>query len=139
MVDDHDIIKKAMGERIRAARKSLALNQAEFARMVGVSPQAAAQWELGEFQPRGDNLTKASEVLQTTPQFIQFGITPQANMSVDLQAVLKSESFKQAFNAAFAAMVKQGADLEWISCANANHIEALADITLANLRQELNK
>ncbi|MFT5162369.1 MAG: transcriptional regulator with XRE-family HTH domain [Alteromonadaceae bacterium] len=138
-VGNADAGKKQVGERIKAVRKGLALNQSNFAKLVGVSPQAAAQWEAGEFLPRGDNLAKLCEVLKAQPQYILFGIDTTAQSSAEVitnvKELLHSAVFKQAFHQAIEEMIQQTSDMEWISCENKAHIPAMADIALLKLKQ----
>lgn len=61
-------------ERIRAARKSLGISQAEFARRVGVSGATVSEWErelIVDIEAR--NLDKAARVLGVTPEFLLRG------------------------------------------------------------------
>lgn len=131
--------KKAIGKRIEAARLSLALNQSELARMVGVSAQAVQQWEKGETTPRGKNLAKISESLQTTSPYLQFGDLSKKKSSPDaprdMAAFMKSKAFEKMFHEAVEHMISAGCDMSWLSCKSKSNISALADIGLLKLRQ----
>jgi len=54
---------RSIGERIRKARKSRNLSQADLARRVGVSQPAIANWESGMHDPRRFTLAKLADVL----------------------------------------------------------------------------
>lgn len=57
----------SLGKNIVRARQDARLfNRSEFARRVGVSPQAAMQWENDETVPEGKHLRKIAEVCKTT-------------------------------------------------------------------------
>lgn len=69
--------KKLIGKRIAdllAAKNGG--NQSELAKKVDVSPQAVQQWIAGITSPRGENLQKTAIFLDTTPEYILFGINP---------------------------------------------------------------
>lgn len=53
-----------IGNKIRQARKSLNMGQAELADFMGVTVQAVSQWERNENMPSGINLLKLSEHLR---------------------------------------------------------------------------
>lgn len=137
--------KKAIGKRIESTRVSLGLNQSELARMVGVSAQAVQQWEKGETTPRGKNLTKISTYLQTTPEYLQFGIRSgkktKGDSPRDMAIFLQSKTFEKMYRESVNEMITAGCDLSWISCKSKANIGALADIGLLKLRQNktLNK
>jgi transcriptional regulator with XRE-family HTH domain len=63
----------SLNQSIHKGRKKRSLNVAQLAARIGVSAQAASQWEQGESEPRGNNLIKLAEVLNTAPEYIQFG------------------------------------------------------------------
>ncbi len=139
MVDRIAEEKKAIGKRIEVARLSLGLNQSELSRMVGVSAQAVQQWEKGETTPRGKNLAKISESLQTTPPYLQFGdpsTDPQpADSPRDLTAFMQSKAFEKLYRESVAELINAGCDLSWISCKSKSNISAMADIGLMKLRK----
>jgi len=54
---------RLIGERIRQARKSRGLSQADLARRIGVSQPAIANWESGVHDPRRMTLAKLAETL----------------------------------------------------------------------------
>ncbi|MFT5164341.1 MAG: transcriptional regulator with XRE-family HTH domain [Alteromonadaceae bacterium] len=131
--------KKAIGKRIEAARLSLALNQSELSRMVGVSAQAVQQWEKGETTPRGKNLAKISESLQTTPPYLQFGDLASKKVSTsaprDMAAFMQSKAFEKMYHESIQALITAGCDMSWLSCKTQSNLSALADIGLLKLRQ----
>lgn len=65
-------------------------NQSELARFAKVSPQAVQQWIANETSPRGKNLDRAAEFLNTTPAELRFGEPPASNAQPDkeVQAIL---------------------------------------------------
>jgi len=62
------------GARLHRRRSELGLSQKHVAQEIGVSTEAYRQWEAGKVpQPRPDNLARAAEVLQTSPQELLTG------------------------------------------------------------------
>lgn len=57
---------ESLGARIGRLRDERGLSRAEFARKVGVSNQAATQWELHDSQPHMKHLRKIAAVLGVT-------------------------------------------------------------------------
>ena len=57
-------VARSIGERIKQARKSHGLSQADLAHRVGVSQPAIANWETGIHDPRRLMLAKLAEVLE---------------------------------------------------------------------------
>lgn len=137
--DDMAAQKKAAGARIEAARRSLALNQSELSRLVGVSAQAVQQWEKGETTPRGKHLAKISECLQTSAQYLQFGdLSSQKNTGTgpaDLTAFMQSKTFEKLYRDSVTELIGVGCDLSWLSCKSQSNIHALSDIGLMKMRQ----
>jgi transcriptional regulator with XRE-family HTH domain len=133
--------KQELGKRIQQGRKQLSLNVAQFAAQVGVSAQAVAQWELGEAQPRGKNLAKLSDVLKTTPEYIQFGYSSEEESIKALDQLLNTPDYKLATQKAFKQTVSQGADIGWVVVPEGedDNIKPLGDIMAANLRREYTK
>lgn len=70
-----DIIAEArlIGERIRQARKSRGLSQADLARRIGVSQPAIANWESGIHDPRRLTLAKLAETLEAPLDWLAAG------------------------------------------------------------------
>jgi transcriptional regulator with XRE-family HTH domain len=138
-VDNMTEEKKAIGKRIEAGRLNLGLNQSELSRMVGVSAQAVQQWEKGETTPRGRNLAKISESLQTSAQFLQFGDNPskktRADGSRNMATFMNSKTFERMYRESVLQMIDSGCDLSWISCKSKSNMSALADIGLMKLRK----
>jgi transcriptional regulator with XRE-family HTH domain len=60
-------------ERLRARRKELGLSQADLYRSVGVSNATVSDWESGKMKPRGDNLMKLCNALDTTADWLLYG------------------------------------------------------------------
>lgn len=51
-------------------------NQSQFARMLGVTPQAVQKWMAGVTEPRGKNLEAAARFFGVTPAYLKFGLDP---------------------------------------------------------------
>lgn len=60
----------AVGKRIRAARKAKGLNQGELADKLGVSLDTISRWETEKRQPRSDDLTNLSQVLNVSIAYL---------------------------------------------------------------------
>lgn len=56
-------MNKAIGERIKAARKVKGLSQEDLGDLLGVSFQAVSSWETGKFIPDSDHLAALARVL----------------------------------------------------------------------------
>ena len=56
-------MNKAIGERIKAARKVRGLSQEDLGDLLGVSFQAVSSWETGKFIPDSDHLAALARVL----------------------------------------------------------------------------
>jgi transcriptional regulator with XRE-family HTH domain len=64
---------QTLGGRIRMARKSAGLNQAELAERVGVTQPAVANWESGVHDPRRLMLARLAEALSTPMEWLAGG------------------------------------------------------------------
>lgn len=49
-------------------------NQSQFARVLGVTPQAVQKWVAGVTEPRGKNLDAAAKFFGVTPSYLKFGL-----------------------------------------------------------------
>jgi len=67
--------KVEVGTRIRALRNKKELTQQALADLVGKSRPAIAQWEKGEASPPLSDINALAFYLNTTPQFLAFGIS----------------------------------------------------------------
>jgi transcriptional regulator with XRE-family HTH domain len=67
----------AQGERIAELRRRAHLSQQHAAEKVGVSVRAFADWEHARSNPNGTNLVKLAEVLNTNPDYIEYGVARQ--------------------------------------------------------------
>jgi transcriptional regulator with XRE-family HTH domain len=63
----------AIGKRIRDVRRQRGLTQEELADAVGVSRSAVAQWETGRAGQVIGNLTRISEILDVSVEFLASG------------------------------------------------------------------
>lgn len=63
-----------MAEKIRALREAQGLSQTALGRLVGVTPAAVSQWELGLVaNVKLQTFLRLCEALHTTPQFLIHG------------------------------------------------------------------
>jgi SOS-response transcriptional repressor LexA len=86
-----------IGERIKKRRNKLGLTQAELAEKIGVAQQSLQSIESGKIgKPR--KINELAEALETTPEFLQFGIGDMDNATVMANAsnYLPLVSFVQA-------------------------------------------
>lgn len=67
------VIARSIGDRIKQARKTHGLSQADLARRVGVSQPAIANWESGVHDPRRLMLAKLAEVLEAPLDWLAAG------------------------------------------------------------------
>ncbi len=58
------------GERIKALRLSLGLNQVEFARTLSVTKQSVSNWENENIQPSIDMLTKIAKLYSVSADYL---------------------------------------------------------------------
>jgi transcriptional regulator with XRE-family HTH domain len=65
-----------LGTRIRDTRVARGMNRSDFARLVGVTPTAAWNWEVNGTQPRPGMLTAIARVLGTSESYLETGIHP---------------------------------------------------------------
>lgn len=63
------------GERIRQARKSAGMTQAELARRLDVTPQTVSQYERGLINPKIETLRKFADALGVTSEVLLCGVT----------------------------------------------------------------
>ena len=62
-----------LSERIKSQRKNLKLTQGDIAKKIGISRVSYTQWELGETNPKGENLLKLAAALHCTPDWLVTG------------------------------------------------------------------
>ncbi|MBF0152895.1 MAG: helix-turn-helix domain-containing protein [Magnetococcales bacterium] len=62
-------------KRLIWAREKAGLNKSELARRVGVKPQSVIQWESGRTGIAKRNVVSVAEILQVSPEWLQFGRT----------------------------------------------------------------
>lgn len=62
-----------LSERIKSQRKNLKLTQGDIAKKIGISRVSYTQWELGETNPKGENLLKLAAVLHCTADWLISG------------------------------------------------------------------
>lgn len=73
--------KKEVGSRIKALRDAKKMTQAELSRLVGRSRPAIAQWEEGHASPDLGYINALAFYLNSTPQYLAFGISTTAQDS----------------------------------------------------------
>src|SRR5689334_22686033 len=62
-----------LGARIQEMRLTRGMNRSDFARLVGVTPTGAWNWEEGHTQPRSATLTAIARVLGTNESYLKTG------------------------------------------------------------------
>jgi transcriptional regulator with XRE-family HTH domain len=132
--------KTDIAKRIKRGRIALGYSLSELARRVGVSPQAVQQWEFGKTSPKGENLRKLSNVLNFTPQFLQYGNSdiklnePAFSSLKDLEQALDSSHFHAIYHASVTHMMTVAVESGWIKISPEFSPVLIADIGLNHLR-----
>lgn len=72
MVND-DTSRQSIGDRLKLTREALGLNQAAFARLVGISPQGINNYEKGTQRPQLDQAFQICRATGATLDWIYFG------------------------------------------------------------------
>lgn len=128
--------KLAIGNRISQARLQLGYNQSELARYVDVSAQAVQQWEKGDTSPRGKNLARVAEFLQTSAKFIQFGEEQDKTDNItQLNQLMKTKMFEKMFHQAMIQMLENGTEMGWSNYQSKAILKPLGDLGLMHLRK----
>ena len=65
------------GRRLRALRLTLGMSQVELARRIGRHQTAIGPYERDEYEPPRDVVEKLALVLETSPEYLYFGRSPQ--------------------------------------------------------------
>lgn len=65
------------GRRLRALRVTLGMSQVELARRIGRHQTAIGPYERDEYEPARDVVEKLALVLETSPEYLYFGRSPQ--------------------------------------------------------------
>ncbi len=81
---------KRIGERIKDLRLQRRLSQKNLAKSVGVSSTAISQWEREENEPRGKHLSKLSQALGTTVDYLTAAVQPPIQDLTEHACVLVS-------------------------------------------------
>ena len=77
-----------LGQRIRALRQQLTLNQTELGDLIGVSSQTVSQWESGAIKKLdGANLLALAKALRTSPYYILDGQDARSDTQSDALTV----------------------------------------------------
>lgn len=110
-MDENNLI----GQRIKSLREQLDLSQEGLGDLVGVSCQSVQQWESGKTVPRHNRLRKIANELKTTPNYLQFGVGPEAaDSAIDVRYALQTEEFKNQHLAAITKAFKLAVSMGWI-------------------------
>lgn len=72
--DVHGSVVTDIGDRIRQRREGLEISQEELARRVGCSIKTIYRYEAGEASPRRGRVRELAELLDVTPEWLEFGI-----------------------------------------------------------------
>ncbi len=79
----------SIGERIKKRRKHLGLTQAALSEMIGIAQQSLQSIESGKIEkPR--KIIELADALETTPEYLQFGIGEGENSNVSPGPTLKA-------------------------------------------------
>lgn len=73
MESTHAIAARSIGDRIRQARKTRGMSQADLAVRIGVSQPAIANWESGVHDPRRLTLAKLADALEAPLDWLAAG------------------------------------------------------------------
>ena len=65
------------GRRLRALRLALDMSQVELANRIGRHQTAIGPYERDEYEPPRDVVEKLASVLETSPEYLYFGRSPQ--------------------------------------------------------------
>ena len=75
-------MSKEIGKRIKLLRKKKGLKQDELAAAIGLSPSAVSNYEQGTRVPKEDTLKALVEVLDSTPDYILWGIESSSSRPI---------------------------------------------------------
>lgn len=86
-------IKKLLGQRIKAIRKSKGITQEQLAESVGIGTANISYIETGRFAPSIENFEKIAEALSVEPhELYNFGtLKSSADMKKELFSILESD------------------------------------------------
>ncbi|MGI3044091.1 helix-turn-helix domain-containing protein [Shewanella algae] len=130
--------KELIGQRIKAAREKKGFSQEQLGDLVGVSFQSVQQWESGKTAPRTARLRKLATVLDTTPNWIQFGIGSSTSENIDdIFKFIRSDEFKNQLSSANSKAMQSFIQLGWISIKRTDvSVGILNDVLYAKLLEE---
>lgn len=130
--------KELIGQRIRAKRITAGFNRSELARKVEVTPQAVQQWEEGVTSPRGKNLRKVADFLNTTPQYIQYGDERsqlEENLGYyRLPGFVGEASFAAIYKESIEHMLRLSCEFGWIELKDSVELSMVSDIGLSFIK-----
>lgn len=87
--------KNLVGERIRDLRDAKELTQKDIAKYLGKSRSSIAQWEGGNAFPDLMDFNRLAVLLNTTPQYLAFGVSDAATTAVLVPVVDYSDNGKR--------------------------------------------
>jgi len=123
---------KTLSERIKAQRTSLKLTQSDVAKKIGIARVSYTQWELGETNPKGENLLKLAQTLHCTPDWLVSGKGRPDDIHDNTEAAPRLKGLVPVINEVQAGAwteIKTGFDEdanEWIPTIHANSRYAFA-------------
>jgi transcriptional regulator with XRE-family HTH domain len=82
-IDEVSDFSKALGERIRDARKHMLLNQKDLANVVGVTRVTMSRYETGRMCPSADVLARICTGLDVSADWLMFGMCLDSPMCLD--------------------------------------------------------
>lgn len=115
-----------LSERIKAQRKNLKLTQGDIAKRIGIARVSYTQWELGETNPKGENLLKLAQVLNCTPDWLISGKGHPDDIHENVEAAPRLKGLVPVINEVQAGHwtdIKTGFDEEaneWIPTIHSN-------------------
>lgn len=121
-----------LSERIKSQRKNLKLTQGDIAKKIGIARVSYTQWELGETNPKGENLLKLAAALSCTPDWLVTGKGHPDDIHENAEAAPRLKGLVPVINEVQAGHwtdIKTGFDeeaSEWIPTLHANSRYAFA-------------
>lgn len=130
--------KELIGLRIRAKRIAAGFNRSELSRKVEVTPQAVQQWEEGITSPRGKNLRKLADFLNTSPQYIQYGDErsqiEENRGYYNLPGFVGETSFAEIYKESIEQMIRLSCEFGWIELKSGVEVSMVSDIGLSFIK-----
>ena len=121
-----------LSERIKSQRKNLKLTQGDIAKKIGIARVSYTQWELGETNPKGENLLKLAAALHCTADWLISGKGHPDDIHDNVEAAPRLKGLVPVINEVQAGHwteIKTGFDeeaSEWIPTLHSNSRYAFA-------------